>query len=148
MSHRLAALALGAAIAAAALPAIGAARRRPPSLDQARVVDLSHPFDEKTLYWPTAPSGFKLTTLHHGVTPAGFFYAANSFCAPEHGGTHLDAPSHFAKDGFTADRIPLSSLVAPGVVVDVSKSAAADADYRLSAADVARRVTSGTEERS
>lgn len=60
----------------------------------------------------------------------------NSFCAPEHGGTHLDAPSHFARDGRTADQIPLSQLVAPGVVLDVTKPAAADPDYRLTAADV------------
>src|SRR5688572_6370707 len=57
-----------------------------PPLDLARaeVVDLSHPFDERTLYWPTAPSRFQLTVLHHGPTPGGFFYAANSFCTPEH----------------------------------------------------------------
>ena len=136
MSHRLAALALGAALAAAALPAIGAARRRPPSLDQARVVDLSHPFDEKTLYWPTAPSGFKLTTLHHGVTPAGFFYAANSFCAPEHGGTHMDAPVHFAEGSLTLDQVPVERLIAPAVVIDVTRQAAADPDYRLAVEEV------------
>jgi kynurenine formamidase len=66
----------------------------------------------------------------------------NSFCAPEHGGTHLDAPSHFAKDGFTADQIPLSKLVAPGVVLDVSRPAAADPDYRLTSSDVRAWETS------
>jgi kynurenine formamidase len=40
----------------------------------------------------------------------------NSFCAPEHGGTHLDAPSHFAGAGRTADQIPLSNVAnVPGL---------------------------------
>ena len=109
---------------------------RPPALDQARVVDLSHSFDAKTLYWPTAPSGFKLTRLHRGVTPAGDFYSANSFCAPEHGGTHMDAPVHFAEGRLSLDRVPVERLIAPAVVIDVTRQAAADADYRLAVPDV------------
>ena len=76
-------------------------------LATAEVVDLSHPFDERTIYWPTAPSTFQLTRLHHGLTPGGFFYAANSFCTPEHGGTHFDAPIHFAEGRRTTDRLGL-----------------------------------------
>src|SRR5262245_51257719 len=123
---------LGAAVLAAAPP------RRAPSLDlaKARLVDLTHPFDETTLYWPNAPHGFKLERLSHGRTPAGFFYAANLLCAPEHGGTHLDAPIHFAEAGHTADQIPLDRLVAPAVVIDVSDAAAKDADHRLTPAEV------------
>jgi kynurenine formamidase len=105
-------------------------------LARARIVDLTHPFDDKTPYWPTAPSGFELKTVHRGTTQDGYFYSAYSFCAPEHGGTHLDAPFHFAEGGFAADAIPLKQLVAPGVVIDVAAKAAADADYRLSVADV------------
>jgi kynurenine formamidase len=59
-------------------------------------IDLSYDFSDKTLYWPTA-SGFKLDTAFHGVTDSGFYYEAYNYCAAEHGGTHLDAPSHFAK---------------------------------------------------
>ena len=83
-------------------------------LARARIVDLSHPFDGDTLYWPTATSGFELSALHRGPTPGGFFYSANSFCAPEHGGTHLDAPSTSPRDGRAADEIPLERLIAPG----------------------------------
>src|SRR6266540_3886692 len=54
-----------------------------------RILDLSYPFDEQTIYWPTA-TPFHLTQDFKGTTPAGFFYAANSLCASEHGGTHLD----------------------------------------------------------
>ena len=66
-------------------------------LSAARVVDLSWTYDEQTIYWPTSPSTFELKQLAHGHTEAGFFYASNSFCTPEHGGTHMDAPVHFAE---------------------------------------------------
>lgn len=102
----------------------------------AELVDLTWPFDERTLYWPTSPTTFKLEQLSFGKTTGGWFYASNSFCAPEHGGTHLDAPIHFAERGNTADAIPLAQLVAPAVVIDVSDKAAANADYRLTADDV------------
>jgi kynurenine formamidase len=107
-----------------------------PDLATAEVVDLTHTYDEKTLYWPTAPSTFQLTKLQEGKTPAGFFYAANSFCTPEHGGTHLDAPIHFAEGHRTADQVPVRQLIAPAVVIDVSGQAASNPDYRLTAADV------------
>jgi kynurenine formamidase len=111
---------------------------RPAALDlsRVRVLDLTHPFDEKTLYWPTSPSRFELQRLAFGVTEGGYFYAANSFCTPEHGGTHLDAPVHFSREGRTTEAIPVRQLVAPGVVIDVSRKASADPDYRLSLEDV------------
>jgi kynurenine formamidase len=107
-----------------------------PSLSAAMVIDLSHPFDDKTIYWPTSPSTFELKKLAFGDTPGGWFYASNSLCMPEHGGTHLDAPIHFARDGKTVDQIPLRQLIGPAVVIDVSAKAAADPDYRLSMDDV------------
>ena len=102
-----------------------------------RIVDLSHAFGPRTLYWPTSPSRFKLDSLAAGQTPGGYFYAANSLSTPEHGGTHLDAPIHFAERGQTVADIPLEQLVAPAVVIDITAKAAADRDYRLSAQDVA-----------
>lgn len=110
----------------------------PPVLDLARVrvVDLTYAFGADTLYWPTSPSAFELKTLHRGPTDAGYFYSAYTFCAPEHGGTHLDAPVHFAEGRPAADAVPLGQLVAPAVVIDVSAKAAADPVYRLTRDDV------------
>lgn len=102
----------------------------------AELVDLTWAFDGKTLYWPTSPSAFELKELAHGVTPGGWFYASNAVCTPEHGGTHLDAPIHFAEGKRTADQIPLEQLVAPAVVLDITASTASNADYRLTADDV------------
>ena len=100
------------------------------------LVDLSHPYNSETLYWPTSPSSFERRELAFGETDGGWFYSAFSICTPEHGGTHLDAPKHFAADGFPTDAIPLDDLIAPAIVIDMSKKAAADHNYRLSARDV------------
>jgi kynurenine formamidase len=121
---------LAAAIFSMPLPAAA------PDLRTARIVDLSHPFDEKTLYWPSSPTRFALKSLASGVTEGGFFYSANSLCAPEHGGTHLDAPVHFAEKGQAADQVPLRRLVAPAVVLDVREAAARNPDYRLGIGDL------------
>lgn len=101
-----------------------------------RLVDLTHAFDDRTIYWPTSPSRFALTELAHGETPGGYFYSSYSLCTPEHGGTHLDAPVHFSRDGRDTAAIPLEQLVGPAVVIDVSRQASADRDYRLTRQDV------------
>jgi kynurenine formamidase len=100
-------------------------------------VDLSHPFNERTIYWPTATQ-FKLTKVAEGETEGGWFYAANDFSAAEHGGTHLDSPIHFARGGDTTDEIPLRRLVGRAVVVDVSSRALENRDYLISRADLRR----------
>lgn len=105
-------------------------------LSQYHIIDLTHSFDEQTVYWPTSPSDFELEVLAHGHSEAGFFYAANAFCSPEHGGTHLDAPIHFAEGRMTVDQIPLEEMIGPAVVINVSARAADDPDYRLSLEDV------------
>src|SRR5690606_3468025 len=102
----------------------------------ARIVDLSHSFDETTVYWPTETVGFRHEPILVGQTERGFFYAAYSICAPEHGGTHLDAPIHFAEHGVTVDAIPLERLVAPAVVIDFTAAASADRDALLGRADI------------
>jgi len=99
-----------------------------------RLIDLTYAFSEETIYWPTAKS-FALEKVADGVTPGGYYYAANNFSAAEHGGTHLDAPIHFSEGKFTSDEIPLEQLVGAAIVVDVSAAAATNRDYQVSVAD-------------
>jgi len=101
-----------------------------------RLVDLSYAYDEQTIFWPTA-DGFKLEKVAEGMTPGGYYYAANNFSTAEHGGTHLDAPVHFAEGRHTADQIPLEQLMGAGIVLDVSEKCARDADYQVSTEDFA-----------
>jgi kynurenine formamidase len=116
--------------------AAGAAGAQPVDLSASAIVDLSHAYGPSTIYWPTSPTRFTLDTLAKGPTPGGYFYSAFALCTPEHGGTHLDAPVHFAERGRTADQIPLEQLMAPAVVIDITAAAAADRDYRLTPDDV------------
>jgi kynurenine formamidase len=105
-------------------------------LDNYRLVDLTHAFNNDTIYWPTSPSRFDKTTLSDGETPGGWYYSAYAICTPEHGGTHLDAPVHFFETGLSNDELPLEKLIAPAIVIDVTAQAAEDRDYRLTVADV------------
>jgi len=99
-----------------------------------RIVDLTHAFDASTVYWPTE-TGFALTKEHAEVTNKGYFYASNTFAAPEHGGTHVDAPLHFWAKGAAVDAIPLEQLIGPAVLIDVSEKARANRDYQVAVED-------------
>src|SRR5687768_2633986 len=104
-------------------------------LSTGRWIDLGYDFSEKTIYWPTA-EGFRFDTVFDGLTPAGFYYSAYNFCAAEHGGTHLDAPSHFAKGKWPVDQIPLEKLTGEAVVIDVSEKSLKDPDYLITVEDI------------
>lgn len=98
-------------------------------------VDLTHDFSSETIYWPTG-EGFKLETVFEGMTDKGYFYEAKKYRAEEHGGTHIDAPVHFAEGMETVDEIPLDRLTGPAVVIDVSERAMKNPDYLVSVEDI------------
>ncbi|HEU4477144.1 MAG TPA: cyclase family protein [Pyrinomonadaceae bacterium] len=98
------------------------------------IIDLSHSFDSETVYWPTAES-FQLEKDFEGTTEQGFYYSAYRYRAAEHGGTHLDAPVHFARNRHTADAIPLEQLLGAGIVIDVTRQCERDPDYRITTDD-------------
>ncbi len=108
----------------------------PTDLAQGTWVDLTYPFDKNTIYWPTDTLGFRLDTVFHGTTENDYFYSAYGFSSAEHGGTHLDAPVHFAEGRNTVDAIPISQLVGPAQIIDVSNQAQGDRDYLVSVADL------------
>jgi kynurenine formamidase len=98
-------------------------------------IDLSYDFSDKTIYW-TEEDHFKKETVAEGKTDKGYYYSAYKFSAPEHGGTHLDSPIHFAEGRQTVDQIPLNQLVAPAVKIDISAKAAENRDYLISIEDI------------
>jgi len=109
--------------------------RSAPAIDPGKLVDLSYAFDEKTIYWPNA-EGFERHIDHWGPREDGRWYAAAHFSAAEHGGTHMDAPIHFAEGKRSVDQIPVTQLVAPAVVIDISKKCTGHPDCLLQPADV------------
>ena len=117
------------------LIALLAAAAASSAIDESKLVDLTHAFDDKAIYWPTAKS-FTWEKESWGRNAQGDWYTAGRYSASEHGGTHLDAPIHFAKGKQTVDQIPIDKLVGPAIVIDVSAAVTTDRDYRLSPADV------------
>jgi kynurenine formamidase len=107
----------------------------PTMLTRGSWVDLSYPFDSTTIYWPTARP-FALEVVSAQRTAAGFYYAANNFTAAEHGGTHLDAPIHFAEGQRTTDQLGLDQLIGPAVVIDTKGAGEGEQDYLVTPDEV------------
>lgn len=116
-------------------PSIEADKTPESGISEKRIVDLSHSYSDKTIYWVTAKE-FELDTVFKGETEKGYYYAANNFSTAEHGGTHIDAPIHFAKNGQTVDQIPLEKLIGNAIKIDVSSKAQGNADYLISIEDI------------
>ena len=106
-------------------------------IDETKLVDLTYPLDEQTVFWPTNKP-FTWERAAWGRTAKGYWYASGDFSMSEHGGTHIDAPIHFGEGRLAVDEIPLQKLIAPAVVVDVRPSVAENRDYRLSRKDLER----------
>lgn len=110
------------------------AQRRTAGFPSGTLVDLSYPFDSASVYWPTAKT-FQLEKDFEGNTEQGYYYSAYQYSAAEHGGTHIDAPVHFARGRNTVDEIPLDQLMGPGIVVDVTKQCESNPDYQITQHD-------------
>ena len=96
---------------------------------------LTHALGPDSLYWP---SGEPFEHQRQGWTfdADGNWYAMARFSMPEHLGTHLDAPIHFAAEGWTTAEIPVERLLGPAVVVDISERVAIDVDTTLQPSDL------------
>lgn len=120
-----AALAVLAALAACAGPA-----------PQGHVVDMTHAFGDDTIYWPGNQRFTWKKTAWGASEEGGYWYTSADFAAAEHGGTHIDAPIHFAEGRRTLDQIPVDELMGPAIVIDVRAKCGADPDYTLSVQDI------------
>ena len=133
---------IAAGLAAMLLAGCGGPAAQPPHAATAarefaagRWIDLTHAFDERTIYWPTE-QGFQFEPGANGPTPKGYYYAANRFRTAEHGGTHLDAPRHFAEGRHTTDEVEPERLVGEAAVIDVTARCTADPGYEVTADDL------------
>ena len=103
--------------------------------EQSRLVDLTHSFGMHTIVWPTEQD-FRLIVQFAEDMPGGYYYASNRLEMPEHGGTHIDAPIHFARGRQTLDQLPLERLMGTGVRIDVSSQSARGRDYHITIKDL------------
>jgi len=102
---------------------------------EGKILDMTYSFGNNSIYWPTGQS-FQIEKMSWGINKQGFFYASNNYKANEHGGTHVDAPVHFSKNGKTIDKIPLTDWIGPAVKIDVTKQCEKNRDYLLKTDDI------------
>ena len=109
------------------------------ALGSIRVIDLTQPLDAVTAiiqlppeFGKTWPFRLEEISRYDSRGPAWYW---NNFSCGEHTGTHFDAPIHWVtgKDypQNATDSIPVAKFFAPANVIDVSREAAADADFLL-----------------
>ena len=118
------------ALAASATKPVFAATPAPLTINE--MVDLSHALYEG---FPTF-SGDKWFTVENIVNFKKDKVNVNRWTMMEHTGTHMDAPIHFSADGKTADLLPLSDLLVPAAVIDISARAAENPDTSLTPDDI------------
>jgi kynurenine formamidase len=107
-----------------------------PTLDFHSVVDLTHSINASVpTYESSAQPAFQAKTV---ATIEKDQYFAREISLPEHFGTHLDAPAHFARGKWTVDQIPVDRLIAPLVVLDVTALVKQKPDYQVAVEDVAK----------
>ena len=116
------------------LAACSAPPAPPSTFPAGALIDLSHAYDAQAIFWPTAEP-FRHDKVADGMTPAGYYYASNNFFTSEHGGTHIDAPIHFAQGRQSVDQIPLQNLMGTAVVIDLTDASNRNADYQVTAED-------------
>lgn len=123
------------AVAVSGLLLVAAATAVEAGEPSGKILDMTYVFDDDSIYWPTA-TPFTLTRVAWGTTEAGWWYASNDFSASEHGGTHVDAPIHFAEGGRTIDQVPLEEWIGPAVRIDVVAKCTKNRGYMLQVADI------------
>lgn len=97
-----------------------------------KVIDLTQPLGPDTVLWPgSAPLQTRTVSTYERD---GAY--ARAITTPEHAGTHLDAPSHFAPGGAHADAIPAERLVGPCAVIDVRAECERDLAFTIERAHV------------
>ncbi|GAB4260881.1 MAG: cyclase family protein [Thermoleophilia bacterium] len=90
---------------------------RDPGTPGAEVIDISVPLNPATPVWPgSEPVGIERTADFPEDDVRISRLTLNS-----HAGTHIDAPGHFLPQGALVESIPLSTLIGPCLVLDVSE---------------------------
>lgn len=102
------------------------------STSQVRLVDLTHTFDESTIYWVNAkPLNFTVT--HNGTDPGKkYWYQADEIAAGTHGGTHMDAPCHFGLGRWCISDVPIERLTVVASTIDISSYVGNNPNFHLS----------------
>jgi len=113
----------------------GEAAMNPPApAAPARILDVGHTLGPDNPPWPGDEKPFEAVP-NASMEKDGYF--TRRFTSLEHFGTHLDAPAHFTKGGWTVDQIPVDRLYAPAVVLEAREESRHNADYLLAPEKIA-----------
>ncbi|XP_055354214.1 isatin hydrolase-like [Paramacrobiotus metropolitanus] len=102
------------------------------------IVDLTYPFNPQTVYFPQK-KGFNDFTLRidEKLSKNGdVVMRQGHFQAGEHGGTHLDSPAHFGRNGKGMSDLSTEQLVGPAVIINVTTQVRSNPDYYLNLTDI------------
>ncbi|MBC2642610.1 MULTISPECIES: cyclase family protein [unclassified Rhodococcus (in: high G+C Gram-positive bacteria)] len=112
------------------------------SNEHIELIDLTAPLTDKTpvLALPepfknTLPFQLEVISRFDEDGPGWYW---NNIHTGEHTGTHIDAPNHWitGRDGLDVSQVPLRSLIAPAVVLDVTDRVAQNPDFLLDVTDI------------
>lgn len=103
-------------------------------LGQRRFVDLTHGFAPGT---PVAPGLAGPEFRHFADFARGDLFQTHLYTVAGQCGTHVDPPNHFHAGAQSLDLIPVSEMIAPLVVLDITAGVEADPDTRVTLADLA-----------
>lgn len=98
-----------------------------------RIVDLTHRLTRQFNFDPSSPR-ISMTSVEGSGAKAGMLMHRVELI--EHTGTHIDVPSHFTPSGRDLGQIPLSDLVVPLAVIDLSRKASESRNAQLLPSDI------------
>lgn len=128
------ALAAGTALAltAPSVPAAGGSSSRHPRHRQ-RIVDLTHRLRKD---FPTFTGDQPTDEIVADFATAGFY--SKRWRIGEHTGTHIDTPGHFSEGMRLVDQMDAAELLAPVVVVDITRKAQENPNATVDPDDLVR----------
>lgn len=88
-----------------------------------QIVDLTHPLAKNVPSWDGGCGFQNVVTSDYSDSTSDVKFRLQEIKMAAGIGTHLDAPAHCVPNGITVDRLPLKNLIAPCVVIDLSKEA-------------------------
>jgi kynurenine formamidase len=101
-----------------------------------KIIDLTHPLDSQNPFRPGNGSRpFQLETL---TTLEQHGFLGMAYWTPEHLGTHVDGPNHFAAAQIAVDEIALENFFAPAVKIDIRDEATKNPNYKWNRDDLDR----------
>lgn len=98
------------------------------------IIDLTHTLDEDSPSWDKGCGFVSSLICDYQECSTSVKFRIQHLNMPTGIGTHMDAPAHCIPKALTVDQIPLSQLIAPAIVIDVSKKS--NEYYSLTIEDV------------